>query len=138
MRQIIADAFLRGGQNAAITTYPGRRIDFRGGHARIVDERDMPALLRMSNIVLEVRPEKVEWLPGWMKACGEWNPPKADVRIPQGFTLGPAPDYELIRKRITAASDAELLTDGGIPEREPTVEKRIKTAKTGWSPLTLE
>lgn len=124
MRQVLADAFLRGGQNASIITYPGRKLDFRGGHTRIVDERDMPILLRMPNIILEISPERVDWLPQWMQMCGEINPPRADVRLPQGVSIGPYPEYKLIRAEAVIS--------------QPTVEPRdVMTKKTGWTPVLI-
>lgn len=87
-RQVLATAFLNdgGNPNRSFTTYPGGRIEFRGNAASVVDERDMVHVLTMPNVVVDVSPERVEWLPEW--ASKAWpRSIAAKINVPSGWEL---------------------------------------------------
>jgi hypothetical protein len=89
----IAEAYAVDGKTQfTIKTTPGRMISFRGAHATIWQGSDMKYILRTPGLVIEVHPEHVDWISGWMTDCGE---PKATVNLPKGYSFGPAPDYKL-------------------------------------------
>lgn len=93
---ILAEAYLADHRmHHVLATTPGRRVEFRSRKAVITDARDMPHVLRMPGIVVEVSTKYVDQMPGWLRACGERPGPQARVCLPPGYELGGAPDYEL-------------------------------------------
>jgi hypothetical protein len=55
---------------------------------------DAISLLRNPDVTLEIGPDQVDWISGWARSAGKVA---ATVNLPKGFSLGPAPDYELRR-----------------------------------------
>lgn len=120
----IANAYCPG-RTFAIATTPGRRLEFRGGYARVYDARDMVHVLRRSDVIVEVEARYVDWLPEWMRQAA---PPQADVRLPDGIEIGPAPEYEL--RRPLPPDGAENVPT--TPGEEVTVDELLEAG--GWSP----
>ena len=61
----IGTAFLLGrGSQLVVRTTPGRQLQFIGGAAAIMDERDIPYLLEMP-VQIEIEPEYAEKISGW-------------------------------------------------------------------------
>lgn len=70
----IADAWLPGGQSQAIRTVPGQVLKFVGGHAEIIQAKDIPHVLRMPTASIEFNPEYRDWIPDYIAACGLEKP----------------------------------------------------------------
>lgn len=101
MSRPIASVYLPGGVSRQMTTRPGHFIRFQGGEAKVYDERDMPAVLRQADAIVSPVMEKLDWLPDWMRACGEHKPPVADIRLPEGYSvIGEWPEYRLVRPLV--------------------------------------
>ena len=118
---VLADVYIPG-KTAAIRTTPGRTVKMVGGRAEIREPRDMPHMLRREDATVEVARSHVDWLPDWLRACGDdiRNCPKAKLILPDGFSLGPAPEYILYVGKpgpVVSAPEAEP-----EPEPEPEIE----------------
>jgi hypothetical protein len=82
--RILADVYLDGGRNVRLPTTPGRSVQFSGGHAFIVDDRDMPHVLQMEGARVHPRPDAMAWAPQWL-AHTDWI--RAEVQWPEGYTV---------------------------------------------------
>lgn len=133
----IAEAYCQTRTNFAISTTPTRRVEFRGCHATIRADVDVIPVLRTPGIVVEFSRDFVDWVPGWMRGCGAHKPPQAEVQLPNGLKLGPAPDYELIRPPTAVEEPIPIVGDGDdVPDLEPELveaapKKRGRPPK-GW------
>lgn len=85
-RRIIAQVIdLSGRPQRVIPTTPGRKVEFHGGEAYVVDPRDMPHMLRDETLAIYPTAEWIDALPGWAQEAGE-GPAPATVEVPEGFT----------------------------------------------------
>lgn len=85
-QQLLGVALQRDHKAIVVETRPGVRIMFPGGQAFIRNERDMIHLLRRDDLIIMVD-EWVDFVPGWMNACGWDRPPKATIQLPEGYSL---------------------------------------------------
>lgn len=89
----IADAYLDDGRvNVGIRSTPGRTVNFHGNHAEIHHENDLPAVLALSRVIVAFDRDHMDWVPGWLAGAGQVS---AVVQLPEGYALGPAPEYRL-------------------------------------------
>lgn len=107
----VARVYLKGGAvNRVVRTTPGRSVSFVGGAAVIQDERDMPFMLMMSDVQVEVETEYIDGLPTWLQHCPIGKYPSAPVQtagIGSGdIHVGPPPTYEITRL-VRAVSEPE-------------------------------
>lgn len=127
---IIAEARSRNGQtNFSIRTTPGRSVGFRACLAQIEQMTDMPFVLRQEGIVVTVKPERIDWLPGWMdEACqGTVLGVQADLDLPEGYSVELRDgSYVLLYQGQT---QAERFTEPEEPE-EPERRKPGRPKKT--------
>lgn len=128
----IATVYLPGGVSRMVPTRPGRTVRFLGGQAKVFDERDMPAILRIDGAIVTPEESKLDWIPHWMVQCGENHPPRADVRLPLGFSIsGNYPDYVLHRP-----DDPKKNKGGRPPKAQPPEPDEDETGinLVGWVP----
>lgn len=90
-RPVLAKVYIEGGKSIAYPTYPGNFLYFRGGCADVIDDRSMPAALRMEGAIVEVEPNWVDWIPQWVSLCPEQTPVKAEIRVSGRPINEPAP-----------------------------------------------
>ncbi len=119
MPDTLACAYHPTGAQWSIQTTPGRRLAFSGGVARITDARDMPYALRRDDLIIEVEPAYVDWVPDWLKACGEFFPAKAELRLPEGYSVGPAPQFTLTPPDAPEPVPTRVFIDGVEQDVEP-------------------
>lgn len=137
-RPLLAMAYLRPPRSLALSTTPGRKVEFRGGAAHIYDAHDMPFVLRREDVVVVPERSQVDWVPGWMQSCGDdpRRAPVAEVQMPEGFALGPAPSYTLMRaaadlpKRRAVKRSVEPVAD---PDGES-----LDLSDVGWQVPNVE
>lgn len=86
-RPKLADAYVVPSRSFSLPTTPGRRLDFRGGHAVLYDARDVPHVLRREDVIVEPDPRWLDWLPDWLHACGDPQRVRANIRLPKGTSL---------------------------------------------------
>lgn len=90
----VADVYLTGpqaGKSLSYTTLPGKVLAFRGGAARVFDEREMPWVLRHPDMEVTPAPRYLDFLPTWMNRCGESDPPRARLSLPEGLEVAGTP-----------------------------------------------
>lgn len=101
----IAQAFLNDQRiHLSVTTSPGRQVNFRGRHANVQDMRDMPTLLQMPNLVIEMEPEFVELLPVAVSLLIDPVLVKAKVQVPSGWEMD-ASTYNVKRTSVVKNAD---------------------------------
>lgn len=123
--QIIADVYVDGGRNIQVHTTPGRIVKFTGGHAYVVDHRDMPHLLQMDGAKVHPRPEVMPWATQWLAATREI---KAEVHWPEGWEI-----QHTNQDEFTVNQDGPPV----LPESKPAKGKKTApiTEKTAqWVP----
>lgn len=76
---LIADVYLRPPRTEPRNTTPGRRLDFRGGHTQVWDERDMLFVLKMPDAVIKPVERFYSHIPIWIGQCGELTPAVAEL-----------------------------------------------------------
>lgn len=109
LSRVLANAYIGGGRDVAIETTPGRRLPFRGGVAEVIDERDMPVVLRMENARVEVDPSWRDFFPRWVEQC-DWRRPARATVVMQGYEVGPPPTYDTPRPDLEALQPVEEIT----------------------------
>jgi hypothetical protein len=67
-------------------------VSFEGTVADIIHESDLPAVLAMADVIVTVDRDHMDWLPKWLRSAGKVN---ATVQVPEGYSLGPGPDYQI-------------------------------------------
>lgn len=113
-----------GRTNFLIRTTPNRRVQFRACQATVNEPVDMPRILREPGVVVEVQEGYLDWLPEWIRQIppGDNAPVKATVLLPQGYSLGPAPNYDVLK-------------DGGPTDKPATSTvggRRGRKSSEGW------
>ena len=112
----LADIYLPG-ESRAFVTGPGTRLEFRGGHAIARTPEDVRWALRQPRATLAPEPRVVDSVPQWCQGCGHTQPPVAQVTLPEGLTLGPAPEYALLPPPDALSEEAlEALTAPDPPQ----------------------
>jgi hypothetical protein len=91
----VADVYLRPPTTKAIKVRPNVTLRFRSGHAAVYDERVMVPLLRRPDVVVALTERYAEQVSAWLQECDALHPARAEIQLPAGFTLGPAPDYRV-------------------------------------------
>lgn len=86
-RPTLAEVYISPTKNFRVPTGPNRDVVFFGGKAIIVDPRDMPIILQRADATVEIPATQVDWLPGWLNQLDELHPPKAKLRLPDGYGL---------------------------------------------------
>lgn len=81
---LIADAYLQPSRSLVVHTTPGRTVDFRGGHARVIDHRDMPHLLAREDMRIVPTEWGCSWAADWLSHTREL---KAVVEWPEGWAV---------------------------------------------------
>ena len=106
MSRLIATVYIPG-VNKSLMTGPGRKLEFRGGAAGVVEQHDMPIVLAMAGAKVEVEPNWIDWLPTWATQCAVNAPATASVRVsgPTGdlIKIGPPPTYTIDRTALDAS-----------------------------------
>jgi hypothetical protein len=90
-RPVLATAYLMPARSRRVPTTTGREVVFYGGQAKLIDERDLPYVLRREDVTVDVPANRMDWLPGWLNACPEQYPPRARLTFPPGYTLAHDP-----------------------------------------------
>jgi hypothetical protein len=128
--QRIAEATTTDGKtNFMLPTTPGSYVAFQGGRAYIGREQDMIHVLRREGVVVTVYPERIDWLPKWLNACGWQQPPRARLDLPEGYSLDMREgEFVLLKGGLT------------LEERYPTEEQQQEKelAPAGWFPNANE
>jgi hypothetical protein len=91
----VADVYLRPPTTKAIKVRPNVTLRFRSGYAAVYDERVMVPLLRRPDVVVALTERYAEQVSAWLQECDDLHPARAEIQLPEGFTLGPAPDYRV-------------------------------------------
>lgn len=125
---VLANVYIPGGRSVAWRSGPGRTIPFRGGHARIIDERDMPTALKIEGGIVDVPRDQIDWVPRWVSMLSHGERPKAEIRVPEGFVVGP--DYKI----VAVHEDSEPMEEPTAPVASD-AKRRGRPPKDGWEKL---
>ena len=79
--EAIADAYVRPARNVALPSMPGRQVKFLQGHAVIKDGRDLVAMMRRPEVLIQMTPYSLSWLETFLKEAGENI--RAEVQWPE-------------------------------------------------------
>jgi hypothetical protein len=125
MTEPLADLYLiapSAGKSVSYWTIPGKRLDFRGGHAVLYDPRELPWVLQRADVNLVPRPRYAEFVGIWCRSLPEHLKVEAVITLPDSrWTMDGPPTYEL-----------HLPVPEPPPEPEP--EASIAALFAGWTP----
>jgi hypothetical protein len=77
----IADVYVLPARSIMMPTTPGRTVRFMGGHAVVRIDTDLMALMRRSDVKIQLTPYALSWYEGWMAQVGERL--QAELYVPE-------------------------------------------------------
>jgi hypothetical protein len=95
----LARAYLAPAKTISLPGAPGAPLNFSAGLCRIFDPRLVTIALRRPDVTVALDERYKSHLRQWLDACGEFQPARAKVSLPDGTVLHP-PHY------TTPAEDA--------------------------------
>jgi hypothetical protein len=105
---VLADVFIVPAKSIIVHTTPGRSVSFFGGHARVMDHRDMPHMLAREDARIVPTPFALSWADQWLAHTREI---KAQVEWPEDWkvTHNSQDDFSIERPEqpITVAPPVE-------------------------------
>lgn len=132
MPRILADVYLEGGRNVRLPTTPGRSVQFTGGHAQIVDNLDMPHVLRMEGARVYPCPDAMPWAPEWLTHIDRIV---AEVHWPEGWEVAHDNKQEWAcvgpDSAVSSGEAGQSIVIGTPTSSEP-VEPVDMTDRKGW------
>lgn len=100
-------AYLTPAQQSCRPGPPGTKLYFRQGRCSVTDVRQIPFLLRMPDVTLQIPERYVSHVWDWLAACGENRPARAKVAFPSGVVLEPPYEYPVVLEEPEPAPDAD-------------------------------
>lgn len=116
-----------------VPTRPGVQVRMIGGAGKVYNARDMPALLRRQDISISLEDSQAFHLPQWVAECGEFDRPRAVVRIHGDTQDLQPPDYAL---PPALESETELETQTEQPPAAPPRSARLAARADHEHPAT--
>lgn len=93
MAEVIGTAFLVPAETVLVPVRPGLNLAFRSGYTEITDEESVRAVLRKPNVTLHLTPRYETHYRQFVDGCGEFEPARAKIALPDGLILTP-PEYK--------------------------------------------